>query len=93
MADLAYREAYTMNRMEARLRLVTTYHETGNIRGTTHLQSPACPPGTSNPSEETCAVIPSVARATTVVSREVTAPMTKSSTDPTSYRPKALTIS
>ncbi len=34
MADLAYREVYTMTRIEARLRLVTTYHETSSIRET-----------------------------------------------------------
>jgi len=34
MADLAYREVYTMNWIEARLRLVTTYQETGSIRET-----------------------------------------------------------
>lgn len=32
MADLVYREVYTMTRIEARLRLVTTYHETRTIR-------------------------------------------------------------
>jgi transposase len=34
MADLAYREVYAMSRIKARLRLVTTYHETGSIRQT-----------------------------------------------------------
>jgi hypothetical protein len=34
MEDLAYRKVYTMTRIEARLRLVTTYHETRNIRET-----------------------------------------------------------
>jgi transposase len=32
MADLAYRGVYTMIRIEARLRLVTTYHEITSIR-------------------------------------------------------------
>ena len=31
MADLAYREVYTMSRIEARLRLVNSYYETGSI--------------------------------------------------------------
>lgn len=34
MADLAYREVYAVSRIEARLRLVTTYHEMGSIRET-----------------------------------------------------------
>lgn len=34
MAHLAYREVYTMTRIETRLRLVTTYHETRSIRET-----------------------------------------------------------
>ena len=34
MADLAYREVYTMTRIEARLHLVTTYHETRSIHET-----------------------------------------------------------
>ena len=34
MADLAYREVYAMNRVEARHHLVRTYHETGSIRET-----------------------------------------------------------
>ena len=31
MPDLAYREVYTMTTVEARLRLVNTYSETGSI--------------------------------------------------------------
>jgi hypothetical protein len=31
---LAYREVYAMNRIGARLRLVTTYQETGSLRET-----------------------------------------------------------
>jgi hypothetical protein len=34
MADLAYREVYAMNSIEARLRLVNTCHEAGSIRET-----------------------------------------------------------
>jgi transposase len=34
MADLGYMEVHAMNRIEARLRVVTTYHETGSIRET-----------------------------------------------------------
>ena len=34
MADLAYREVYAMNRVEARHHLVRTYQETGSIRAT-----------------------------------------------------------
>jgi len=34
MAELAYREVYAMNWIEARLRLVTTYQQTGSIRET-----------------------------------------------------------
>jgi len=34
MADLAYREVYAMSRIEARLRLVATYHETSSISET-----------------------------------------------------------
>lgn len=34
MADLAYSEVRTVNSIEARLRLVTTHHETGSIRET-----------------------------------------------------------
>ncbi len=32
MADLAYREVYTMNPIEARKLLIKTYHETKSIR-------------------------------------------------------------
>jgi hypothetical protein len=31
MADLVYRQVYIMTRIEARLRLVTTYHETRSV--------------------------------------------------------------
>jgi transposase len=34
MADLAYREVYAMNPVEARHHLVRTYQETGSIRET-----------------------------------------------------------
>ena len=34
MADLAYREVYAMNRVEARYHLILTYQETGSIRET-----------------------------------------------------------
>jgi transposase len=34
MADLAYREVYTMTRIQARLRLVNTYHKTSSISET-----------------------------------------------------------
>ena len=34
MADLAYREVYGMSRIKARLRVVTTYQESGSIRET-----------------------------------------------------------
>jgi transposase len=37
MAELAYWEVYTMNRFEARKRLVQTYQETGSIRKTAHI--------------------------------------------------------
>ena len=36
MPDLAYREVYTLTRIEARLRLVNTYYETGSICQTAH---------------------------------------------------------
>jgi transposase len=36
MADLAYREVYAMNRVEARKHLLQTYQETGSIRKTAH---------------------------------------------------------
>ncbi|MCD6302317.1 MAG: helix-turn-helix domain-containing protein [Anaerolineae bacterium] len=34
MADLAYRTAYAMNRVEARMQLVRTYQETGSLSET-----------------------------------------------------------
>ncbi len=34
MPDLAYREVYAMNRLEARKRLIQTYQQTGSVRGT-----------------------------------------------------------
>ena len=37
MADLAYREVYAMDRVEARKRLVQTYRETGSISQTARL--------------------------------------------------------
>ena len=37
MAELAYREIYTMNRVEARKRLVRSYQELGSIRATVQL--------------------------------------------------------
>lgn len=37
MAELAYWQVYTMNRFEARRRLVQTYQQTGSIRKTAHM--------------------------------------------------------
>ena len=41
MADLAYAGVYTMIRIEARLRLVTTNHEISSIRETTRRWCPS----------------------------------------------------
>jgi len=41
MADLAYREVYAMDRLQARRRLVSTFQETGSIRGTARAWGPS----------------------------------------------------
>lgn len=37
MAELAYREVYSMNKIAARRRLIQTYKQTGGIRATAHI--------------------------------------------------------